>query len=146
MSSFSGMGKFAFFIDFKMSNNTLVIIGTGPGIGRSVACLFATKRYSRVGLIARRSESLETERLVLEKAVKGVVVKTYAVDVADRDALAGAMDEVRGDLGQPECIFYNAARVTQSKALDCSLDEVEYDFKVNHGMFAVPDTSLLTKS
>lgn len=65
-----------------------------------------------------------------EKAVKGVIVKTYPVDVADRDALADALNKVRGDLGQPECIFYNAARVTQTKALDCSLDEMEYDFKM----------------
>lgn len=129
-SSFGGIDKVVYFINFTMSDKTLVIIGTGPGIGRSVACIFAAKRYLRVGLIARRPESLETEKLALEKAVKGVVVKTYVVDVADRDALTGAMDKVRGDLGQPECIFYNAARVTQTEALGCPLDEIEYDFKV----------------
>ncbi|KAH8778470.1 hypothetical protein F5883DRAFT_600571 [Diaporthe sp. PMI_573] len=74
-----------------MSDKALVIIGTGPSIAQSVACLFAAKRYSRV--------------------VKGVVVRAYAVDIADHNALADAMDMVRRDLGQPECIFYNAARI-----------------------------------
>ncbi|KAI0799210.1 NAD(P)-binding protein [Xylaria sp. FL0064] len=110
----------------------LVLIGVGPGIGRSVACLFASKRYNNVTLIARRAEQLMTEQARLEAAArpKSVNVKTYAVDVADSGALVNALVDAETTLGKPECVYFNAARVIPSHLLSHDVKEIEYDFKL----------------
>lgn len=113
------------------SNATLLVIGVGPGIGRAVTALFASKKFQRVALIARGSESLKTEKKALEDAVgQHLKVKTYAVDVANHDALLEALHSVEADLGKPDCVFYNAARVLPSKLLSHDVKEIELDFKV----------------
>ncbi|KAG6367150.1 hypothetical protein INS49_001333 [Diaporthe citri] len=113
------------------SDKTLIVIGSGPGIGRSVTTLFATKRYNNVALIARRAEQLKLEQKAVEEAVAGVKVKTYAVDVADSEALLKALDDIEAQLGKPECIYYNAARVRPSELLTHDVKDIEYDFKIN---------------
>lgn len=110
---------------------TLVVVGIGPGIGRSVTSLFASKRYHNVALIARRAEQLEVERKALQEAVgTHVNIKTYVADVVDTDALTKALDDSDATLGKPECVFYNAARVLPSQLLSHDVKEIDYDFKV----------------
>ncbi|KAK7756777.1 hypothetical protein SLS62_001220 [Diatrype stigma] len=114
------------------SDRTLVTIGAGPGIGRAVTSLFATKRYKNVALIARNKEQLALEQRAIEDSVgPGVKVTTYALDVVDSDALVKALDNVEAELGKPECIFYNAARVLPSELLVHDVKDLEYDFKIN---------------
>lgn len=123
------------------NGKTLIVIGSGPGIGRSVTTLFAKKRYNNVALIARRAEQLKLEQKAVEEAVNsGVNVKTYAVDVVDTDAFLKALDDIETQLGKPECIFYNAARVLPSALLTHDIKDVEYDFKVSISLrlWAVP--------
>ena len=113
------------------ADKTLVVIGAGPGIGRAVTNLFASKRYNKVALVARRAEQLALEKAALEEAVGSQVqVKTYALDVVDSDALLKALSDAETDLGKPECIFYNAARVLPSELVTHDVKDVEYDFKV----------------
>ena len=114
------------------SDRTLVVIGSGPGIGRSVTALFASKRYSNVALIARRAEKLEEEEAALKQAVgEHINVKTFAVDVVDTEALLKALADAESHFGKAECIFYNAARVLPSQLLTHEAKEIEYDFKVS---------------
>lgn len=118
---------------------TLIVIGVGPGNGRAVATLFAKKRYSNVALIARRPEQLEVEQRAIEAAVgAGVSVKTYALDVTDNDALSKALSDIEVQLGKPECVFYNAARVLPSDLLTHDVKDIEYDFKVSLNMLPRP--------
>ncbi|KAF6814679.1 short-chain dehydrogenase reductase sdr [Colletotrichum sojae] len=113
-------------------SKTLLVIGAGPGIGRSVAALFAKNRYRNVALIARRESQLELEKKAVEDAVgpEGKV-RTYAVDVVDAAALSKALDAADAELGKPECVFYNAARVLPSELLTHEASEIEHDFKIN---------------
>ncbi|KAB5539302.1 hypothetical protein GE09DRAFT_313431 [Coniochaeta sp. 2T2.1] len=114
------------------SNNTLVLIGSGPGIGRSVASLFAAKRYNRVALIARNSGGihLEEDRKAVQAASSpDVVVKTYVCDVTDTEALLRTLDAVEADLGTVECIYFNAARIFPQPILEHPWEEIEYDWK-----------------
>ncbi|KAI3337645.1 hypothetical protein HD806DRAFT_46610 [Xylariaceae sp. AK1471] len=109
----------------------LVLIGVGPGIGRAIACLFASKRYNNVTLIARRPEQLKIEKAAVEAAAgPQVKIKTYAVDVVDRDALSTALVDAQATFGKPECVYYNAARVTPSQLLTYDVKEIEYEFKL----------------
>ncbi|KAI0512576.1 NAD(P)-binding protein [Xylaria bambusicola] len=111
----------------------LVLIGVGPGIGRSVACLFASKRYNKVTLIARRAEQLKIEQAQIEAATEkshSVTVKTYAVDISDHTALTTTLIDAEASLGKPECVYFNAARVIPSQLLTHDVKDVEYDFKL----------------
>lgn len=113
------------------ASRTIVVIGAGPGIGRSVTSLFASNRYNKIALLARRDEQLQLEKAAVEAAVRHpITVKTYVVDVSDGDALVSAMDKIDADLGQPEVIFYNAARVLFSNFFEHPVKEIEHDFKV----------------
>jgi NAD(P)-dependent dehydrogenase (short-subunit alcohol dehydrogenase family) len=110
---------------------TVFVIGSGPGISRSVVKLFAENRYSNVALIARRAEQLAEEEKALKSAVGDKVkVKTYALDIADSGALTKALSDAEAELGQAECIFFNAARVLPSELLKHDIKETEYDFKI----------------
>jgi NAD(P)-dependent dehydrogenase (short-subunit alcohol dehydrogenase family) len=116
-----------------MSNATLLCIGSGPGIGRSVTSLFATKHYKNVALIARRPVHLRIEKAAVQEAAgPSVNVQTYALDATDTDALLSALKRIEEDLGRIECVFYNAARVQNSSFFDYDVKEIEYDFKVWH--------------
>jgi NAD(P)-dependent dehydrogenase (short-subunit alcohol dehydrogenase family) len=109
---------------------TLLVVGSGPGIGRAVATLFASKRYTNIVLIARRAESLAQEQAAVEAASPHANVKTYAVDITDAAAVGKALDDADAAFGKPECVFYNAARVLPSALFEHDVKEVEYDFKV----------------
>lgn len=116
-------------------DRTLLVLGSGPGIGRSVAALFASNRYSKVVLIARRAEQLNTEKRALQAAVPSVKVKTYAVDLTNTKALTAALDDADAVFGRPETVLYNAARVLPSELFVHPVEEIEYDLKV--GCFCV---------
>lgn len=97
--------------------------------------LFAMKRYNNVALIARRAEQLKLDQKAVEDAAgAGVNVKMYTVDVVDSEALLKSLDDIEAELGKPECIFYNAARVLPSELLTHDIKDVEYDFKVSKAL------------
>jgi NAD(P)-dependent dehydrogenase (short-subunit alcohol dehydrogenase family) len=112
-------------------SKTLLVVGSGPGIGRAVTALFASKRYTNVVLLARRTESLATEKAAVEASSPGVNVKVYAVDVTDPVAVAKALDDADAAFGKPETVFFNAARVLPSAFFEHDVKEIEYDLKIN---------------
>jgi len=114
-----------------MASKTLLVVGSGPGIGRAVATLFASKGYHNVVLIARRADSLASEKTAVEEAVGTQVnVRTYPVDITDPAALGKALDDADAAFGKPECVFFNAARVLPSAFFEHDVKEIEYDLKV----------------
>src|ERR1700759_1672997 len=91
------------------SQKSLVLIGSGPGIGQSVAALFASKRYDTVVLVARRQEQLDIDRKAVETAAPGVSVYTYVTDVADGVELKKTLEKISSETKTPETVFFNAA-------------------------------------
>ncbi len=83
-----------------------VIIGAGPGIGRSVARRFAREGMP-VALIARNAETVQDTAQALSSF--GVPVACLTADSADESALCAALDTAAGDLGLPDAVVYNAA-------------------------------------
>jgi len=115
-----------------MPDKTILVLGAGPGIGRCVTSLFASKRYNNVVLVARRAENLEVEKKAIEEAVNGRVnVKTYAVDTTKTEDLLTALDDADAAFGKPEVVFYNAARVLPSPFFIHPVEDIEYDLKIN---------------
>lgn len=73
-----------------------------------------------------------------ENVGSNVKVKTFAIDVTDTDALNKALDVADAELGKPEFVFYNAARVIPSQLLSHDVKEIEYDLKVSLRYMKVP--------
>lgn len=111
----------------------LVVIGSGPGIGVSVAKLFSQKRYDKIALIARDAERIQNERndvLHAAKAVgRQVDVRTWSVDITDTERLNQAFTEI-DEFGDLETLFFNAALVRPSRLLEFPSEEILYDFQV----------------
>jgi len=115
-----------------MPDRTMLVLGAGPGIGRSVASLFAAKRYNNVVLVARGAERLAAEKAAVEATVGDHVnVRTYAVDTTNTAELQAALDDAEAVFGKPELVFYNAARVRPSAFFDHPVEDIEYDLKVS---------------
>ncbi|WP_240972848.1 SDR family NAD(P)-dependent oxidoreductase [Nonomuraea composti] len=74
-----------------------MIVGSGPGIGRSVARRFLEEGLD-VGLISRTGSGLGLDG-----------VRTYRADCGDEGELRAALDAATGALGTPDVVVYNAA-------------------------------------
>ena len=112
---------------------TLLVLGSGPGIGISVAKLFARKHFNRIALTARNTERLASEKKEVEDAAKqagrNVQVVTYPTDLSNIDSLRQTLREVE-TLGPLGCVYHNAARINPVTPLEASIEEIEEDFKV----------------
>jgi len=96
----------------------VVIIGAGPGIGRSVAMRFAREGLA-VGLVARGS--LKEVAAAVESL--GVPVVTATADAGDEESLRGALSAVAERLGPPEVVVYNAAVIRPDAPGELSVRE-----------------------
>ncbi|RSN60860.1 short-chain dehydrogenase [Amycolatopsis sp. WAC 04182] len=79
-----------------------VVIGAGPGIGRSVALRFAREGLP-ITLIARTTETLTPLAAEIGTAL------ALTADVTDEKALKTALDTAMREHGVPEVVVYNAA-------------------------------------
>ncbi|KAF2666736.1 NAD(P)-binding protein [Microthyrium microscopicum] len=115
------------------SDNVLVVIGSGPGIGNHTAGLFAEHRFNKVALLARNTNRLLQDKEAVEEAGKvtnrRVEVKTWSVDVSDTTKLKQILGEVQ-QFGQIEIVFFNAARVIPSEFFGHPESEIRVDFEI----------------
>ncbi|GAA1717313.1 SDR family oxidoreductase [Kribbella yunnanensis] len=96
------------------------MIGAGPGIGQAVGRRFAREGWP-VALIARR------------QPVAAWATLTLAADSTDESALRGALDKVVAELGTPDVVVYNAAKIAADRIGELTLRE-QYDaWAVNVG-------------
>ncbi|KIW29266.1 uncharacterized protein PV07_05091 [Cladophialophora immunda] len=123
-------------------NKLIVILGSGPGIGASTGALFASMGFD-VALLSRNVERLGQEAARVQAANPRVKVKAYPVDVGDHNALALALGKVGTELGPPEVVYFNAARVAPSRIGGTSPDFLLEDFKsMNLGLFVAASWAL----
>jgi len=90
-----------------------VVIGAGPGIGKSVA-----HRFAREGLpIAVVARTMATVEAVAEHlAPTGVRIVSLIADSKDETALRAALDAARDKLGLPDAVIYNAALIQRDSS------------------------------
>lgn len=120
-----------------MSAPTLLLIGSGPGIGLSTSILFAQKKFAKVALVSRNATRLAAEANTVASSAtqdeKEIDVKTWAVDITDSPAFTHVLSEV-GAWGDVTCVIFNAARVQPSALLEESDEEILEDFKVGFSL------------
>jgi len=89
-----------------------VIVGTGPGIGTSVARRFGAAGM-QVGLIARSAASIAAVRAELDAA--GVTSVPAIADAGREGQLTAALDALTRELGVPQVMVYNAAVIQSDR-------------------------------
>jgi len=105
-----------------------VVIGAGPGIGRSVARRFAREGLP-VALVARRRAGLDA--VAEEVGQLGVPVVALTADTADEDALRTALDTAAAQLGEPDVLVYNAAIIQPDAPGELSVQAHQQAWAVN---------------
>jgi len=121
-----------------------VVLGVGPGIGRSVAKKFASSGY-RVALLARKQDNLITIQKEIEDS--GHYSMSFTVDASSEESVKKTFTEIRSKLGPPEVLVYNAAvrRLKKLGITEVTTEEFSNIWKINclGGFFAsrevVPD-------
>lgn len=112
---------------------TLLLIGSGPGIGLATASLFASKKFSKVALISRDAKRLVTDRETVLSSVPAAEVKTWDVDITETEKYKKVLKEVEAWSGDGvDCVLFNAARVAPSPILEFPVEELLKDFAVTN--------------
>lgn len=116
-----------------MPGKTLVVLGSGPGIGVGVASNFAVRGFTHIALVSRDQKRLgEDEDKVLDAVQErgySCQVKTWVCDLTDSAQLKKTLGEIES-FGSLECVLYNAARVAGKPPLEENVEDMERDFKV----------------
>jgi short-subunit dehydrogenase len=105
------------------------IIGVGPGIGESVARIFAQHGFS-LALIARDQAKLEVLQNQLRQ--EGFGAQVFAADASDTLSLKAALGQVDGAFGTPDVLVYNVMSKTAAGApLGIDPEQAVHDFRGN---------------
>ncbi|HEY6930836.1 MAG TPA: SDR family NAD(P)-dependent oxidoreductase [Thermoanaerobaculia bacterium] len=89
----------------RFTDRTVLVTGSGRGIGRSIALRFA-EEGARVALLSRSIDQLtETARAVAEL---GAACAAIPADVRNPDAVAAAVDRSEQELGPIDILINNA--------------------------------------
>jgi len=106
----------------------VVVIGAGPGIGRSVGLRFAREGLP-VALVTRTEASV---RAVAEEIGRtGQRTLALTADSADEAALRGALDAAAEAFGPPEVVVYNAAVIRSDRIGELSVRAHQENWAVN---------------
>lgn len=116
-----------------MPGKTLVILGSGPGIGIAVAKVFSVRGFTHVALVSRNKERLAQDEDGVLDAIQergySCRVKTWVCDISDLKQLNSTLKEIES-FGSLECVLFNPARVAGEPPLEESTEAVEADFRV----------------
>jgi len=136
-----------------MSPRTIVVFGSGPGIGNHVASSFASHGFEHIILLARNAERLSEDASFVQKASSTVKVTTLRLDLADLDSITGVLKKIEGLAPELEVVFFNAAVVKSTDtALSAPVEVLQTDFTVTNlalykiAQWAIPRLQSLAKS
>lgn len=98
--------------DLKFANKTVVITGSGTGIGQAIAKKFA-REGANIIIMGRRKEPLDETTELLTKIISevrssGRVVAYSGVDVADESGINKMFESVASQFGKVDIIVNNA--------------------------------------
>ena len=97
-----------------LDNKTCLITGAGSGIGRATAILFASKGAD-VRLIGRTLSKVE--EVCTEIVESDGTAAAYGVDVADREAVFGVVEEIERERGAVDVLVNNAGHSSPHRRL-----------------------------
>ncbi len=101
-----------------------LITGIGPGTGRALAERFAAGGY-RLALLSRNAERLQAVAASLTDA------QAFVCDVADDEALASTLKDVKAAMGAPKIVVHNAVGGAFGNFLDIDPAVLSANFQTN---------------
>jgi short-subunit dehydrogenase len=105
------------------------IVGVGPGIGESVARVFAQKGFS-LALVARDAQKLQTLQTELRR--EGFGVQVFPADASDTAGLTSALETIQRSLGVPDVLVYNVmSRTAAGVPSGIDPERAVHDFRGN---------------
>ena len=107
-----------------MSKPVCVIVGIGPGNGAAFARRFARDGYA-VALLARQLAASQELAAGLPDA------RAWPCDVGDAVSVQRTFDAIRGELGDPEVVIYNAGSGAFGSFDDVTAADFEAAWRVN---------------
>ena len=111
-----------------MRKESALIIGVGPGLGLALAEAFARDGHP-VALFGRDATRLD--RYASGLTAEGRTARPYPVDAADPEALEAALRRAADELGPPEVLVYNAARMVPDAPTKLDAREFAHTLAVN---------------
>lgn len=109
------------------AGNVVVITGAGSGIGRALAVQLAGKG-ARLALSDLDAQGLKQTVALLPT---GNDVRSYLVDVADRQAVFGHAEAVQRDFGTAHFVVNNAGATVVGTIAHLSIEEIEWQLGIN---------------
>src|SRR5213078_4000123 len=107
-----------------MTKPVCVVAGIGPGNGAAFARRFAADGHA-VALLSRAAEPAGELAASLPDA------RAWQCDVGDAGSVARVFDEIRGALGDPEVVIYNAGSGVFGTFDDVTAADLEASWRVN---------------
>ncbi|EHK97614.1 hypothetical protein M7I_6625 [Glarea lozoyensis 74030] len=118
------------------SPGPLFIVGTGPMIGSEIPKLFASKTFTQIALFARTTATLTAAKDKITAAAPSATIKLYTADVTDSPNLTKALEQAVTDLGKPEVVVFNAARINYGMFDTYTEADILLDFQIpNLGLY-----------
>lgn len=112
-----------------------VVVGAGPGLGNSLARLFAECGHP-VAIVSRSGQALSETALQLRQI--GAVAGAYPCDVTDERSVATMMRQVESELGSPELVVYAVQSFSPGKLITIEACAFEEAWRGNcYGAFLV---------
>ena len=111
-----------------VDSSHLLVVGTGPGLGASVARRFAREGY-RLTLVARSQPTVAA--LADELAGAGTDVTGLAADAGDPDRLRAALVPLFARAGAPGVVIYSAALPASDDLLTVTPEQLAAAYAVN---------------
>jgi NAD(P)-dependent dehydrogenase (short-subunit alcohol dehydrogenase family) len=107
-----------------MTKPVCVVVGVGPGNGAALARRFAADGYA-VALLARSPATARELAAALPDA------RAWECDVGDAGSVQRTFDAIRGALGEPEVVIYNAGSGVFGSFDDVTAADFEASWRVN---------------
>ena len=111
-----------------MNGKVAAILGVGPGLGAAVARRFTREGFA-VALMARKAESVAGVREEIEG--EGGTALPITADATDPASVEMAFGRVRGAIGDPEVLVYNAGAFQMGGVLEIPPDRFDECFRAN---------------
>src|SRR5580658_8938403 len=110
----------------ELANHVAVVTGAGRGIGRAIALKFAAEGADIV-VVSRTQEN--SEKVASEIRALGRKAWSFAVDVADGNAVTAAGEKILAEAGKVD-ILVNNAGVTRDGLL-MRMSDTDWDTVLN---------------
>lgn len=112
----------------ESSRRVAAVVGAGPGLGAAVARRFAREGYA-VALMTRSEENAAGTRENIEGS--GGRALYVPADATDDASIETAFEKVRGELGDPEVLVYNAGAFRMGGILEVPPEDFDACLRAN---------------